>query len=212
MPCVPIATAMVVWPDMLTRTFIIATGLLLMLLAADADAKYRWKDDSGTWIYDDTPPKDPNQPYCKSNELGIWSCQAGAERLLPPPPDPENLSREEQQARYDALLMMRFRSLDAIEEAQELELTYLQYEEDATLSNLELHQNTLFQLIQRAADVQRADREVPSQRLEEIEATQALMLETEGALAEIEARRQDKLQQFSSLKERYQQLLNERSP
>ena len=197
---------------MLTRTLAIATGVLLMLLAADVDAKYRWKDGSGTWIYDDTPPKDPNQPYCKSNSLGIWSCKAGAERLLPPPPDPENLSREEEQARYDALLMMRFRNLDAIDEAQELELTYLQYEEDATLSNLQLHQKTLFELIQGAADVQRADREVPGQRLEEIKATQALMLETENVLAEIEARRQDKLQQFSGLKERYQQLLNERSP
>lgn len=188
---------------------LVAVALLTLVAAANpavAANNYLWTDDTGKSWSRETPPDDPDQPYCIIEANGFKTCFDGAERLAAPAPDPSVLEEEKRQQRQEQLKRMRYPTLDAIDQGRDEQLRQLDFERETVLRNQESQQRLLFEQIQDAADRQRAGLAVPPQQLDAMEVTRRNLDDNKATLERIDTRADDIRREFDALEDQFRTL------
>lgn len=196
------------------RTLIAAAFAALLPLAAQATDSYRWIDpESGETIYSPIPPTDPDLPYARLRDGMVIEQYSGSELIMRPESEFDAArSAAEAQRKADALLMVQFKSCDAIATAMEAELDNLGYDYnlvDGTYTSL---RKSLMEQIGVAADRQRAGLAVAGHERDKFESIRARLAENRESRHELDLREQSIRSEYDAKRARYQYLLQQQDP
>lgn len=193
-------------------------GVLALLIAATSATAdtYRWKDKDGNIHYGESVPAEyADQPYDVINKAGLV-----IEHVEDPTMSVELRKQEEQKAKeraplisedererqYNRLLVIQYRSEEAIIEARDNELAQLTYDrtiiEQARVSTI----NAIRQQIREAADRQRANLPIPEEQLKAIDNLYARLDESARSGEAMDRREAQIRERFDKDLERYRQL------
>ncbi len=143
---------------------LIATAFCLSVTALAAET-YRWKDNDGNIHYGAiVPPEYANRPYDVLNNVGIVIKHVENTSIAPETiiePDPQltepPVAEQELQRQSDRLLLVKYRSEEAINDALEKGITQLGYESSLINQSIESTNTAIRDQIRQAADQQRAN-------------------------------------------------------
>ena len=193
--------------------FLAALAASLLTTAALAADSYRWEDpETGQTMYAPTPPTDPDQPYVVLRDGVVIRTFEGSERFDRPDDELEAQRRaEEAQKKADALLLVQFKSFQAIDAAMEAELDNLRYDYNLLDGTHESLEKSLFEQIGVAADRQRAGLRVPTRQAESIESIRSRMKDNREARDELDVREIRIREEYDAKRERYRHLIEQNS-
>ncbi|MEX1031930.1 MAG: hypothetical protein WDZ30_01085 [Cellvibrionaceae bacterium] len=178
----------------LAKQLTLGVGLTLVAISiAAADRYYRYVDENGVKVMDSRIP-----PEYVKNGYEIVTISGQVLDVIPPAPSPEEVEqraaerkREAELAEWDRRLLRRYSSVADINAAKERKLADF----DASMAILHGNANNLEAQIEevqrRAADIERAGREVPEVLLDNLEKLHA---DLELAREQIDSRLVEKVE------------------
>jgi hypothetical protein len=185
-------------------------GLLLLFASAAAEAKttYRWMDESGEIKYGEAPPR--GVPYWVSRDGAVWQ-RREPETSVEPEVEEEAeleplLTPQEKKAQQDILLLARYRTIEDIQLARQLELDYLKLDERTEREELRNLNEYLYAYLRAAADRQRAGLPVEAQQRRQIETVRRRLRSTEQTRDAHRARRTAIDEKYELEMQRFQEL------
>lgn len=181
------------------RLRIAAMALVLLapsLAAADANVYYRYLNNQGIRVLDDSVP-----PEYAQKGYEVVSLSGEVIKVVPPAPDAEDLARKAAIAQLREefqRLDRRYSSLADIEAAKQRKLDNIETNVALVRGNISGLQAQIGNLMAQAANIERAGREVPSSLLEKVADTRAELATAEDLL-------QTRLQEYEQTAARYEQ-------
>lgn len=197
------------------RIFIITLCAgLVVSTSAQADKVYRWKDDDGKTHYGRTLPADhENRPYDVLDESGFLleevtdPLAAQQKPVVKKEKELEPLfSEDEVRVQSDRLLVLRYHTLDDIEDAMEVEVAQLGYDVRLINQTKNSAMTALTGQIKNAADRQRAGLPVEEKMENDINSLRQRILKSERSLAELKQREMRIRSEFQDDIDRYKYL------
>lgn len=181
--------------------------LLASAAAVSAGELYRWVDEDGKVHYSDkVPPEHAARARDSLNRQGIKVDSVEAA----PTPEQLEAAREkarleaearkekESQRRWDRVLLNSYETVADIERARDAEIEALQRTVDMTRTAMNSHQRQLHDLVDQAADMQRAGNPVP-------ESMESILREVREKLQEREAYIEEQRAEQASVFAEYEQ-------
>lgn len=198
------------WPHSTPRCLLTVLAAVLLATSALAADSYRWQDpETGQLIYSPTPPTDPDQPYVQLRDGQVIRSFEGSERFEQPDSERELERRAaEAQRKSDALLLLKYKRIEDIDEAMEAELDNLRYDFNLLDGTYESLEKSLFEQIGLAADRQRAGLPVATHQADQLESIRSRMAENREDRKTLVAREEAIRTEFAGTRERYQSLLD----
>lgn len=206
------------------KRVLISLLLTIALLPGSALAEkvYRWVDDEGKVHFGRTlPPEYANKPYQILNESGIViervddplarQAPEKAEEEKDKKPAPL-FSEDEVRLRTDRLLVLKYQSVEDIQEAMELEVDQLAYDERLIIQSQASTMQAMAGQVHSAANRQRAGLPPDEEMEKTINSLRGRLRKSEGSLAQLRERETKIRASFAEEMERYQFLTNGGKP
>jgi hypothetical protein len=199
-----------------TGAILLALGLVYGAPAVAEDV-YRWVDKNGKVHYGRTlPPEYANKPYDILNDQGVviervtdplarQKAPKDAEGKIIVEEEPEE-EEDDRLLRSDQLLVLRYHSIEEIEEAMEVEVAQLKYDTLLINQSRASAMTALAGQVRSAANRQRAGLAVEAETENEINSLRQSIRRSERSLAELLEREEKIRTSFLGDLERYRYL------
>lgn len=199
--------------DVSVKRIVRSIPLVLALMAAPVLAdrvQYRWVDDAGNILFTDAPPNGivyqvyrngvPREMvYPETNEAPA-QVEKSSNKMVP------IYTEKQKRDMSDKLLLLKYSSIEKIDEDMQVELDHLKYDFRLLESESNSLTKTLYGLIRSAADSQRAKKAIADTQREKIEGVRERLRNNERELARLESRSQSIEEEFESKRKRYRSL------